>query len=132
LLATTQWLAGLTAPSGAGDAVAEPKLSLRRWSRRRIDRLHAQFRRALGQACDPESQHRARILAKRMRYGIEALRSLLPGKRARRWGQQATSLQTSIGATRDLMQAAALVARLELDRGLAEFLRGVAVGSDRS
>ncbi|MDO8248576.1 MAG: CHAD domain-containing protein [Rhodoferax sp.] len=132
LLATTQWLAGLTASPSAGDAVAEPKLSLRRWSRRRIDRLHAQFKRALGQACDPESLHRARILAKRMRYGIEALRSLLPGKRAQRWSQQATGLQTSIGATRDLMQAAVLVARLELDRGLAEFLRGVAVGSDRS
>ncbi|WP_114971685.1 CHAD domain-containing protein [Rhodoferax ferrireducens] len=129
LLATTQWLEGLTASPTAGDAVTESKLSLRRWSRRRIDRLHAQFKRALKDACDPESQHRARILAKRMRYGIEALRSLLPKKRAQRWGQQATGLQTSIGTTRDLMQAATLVARLELDRGLAEFLRGVAAGS---
>ncbi|MEO8118584.1 MAG: CHAD domain-containing protein [Rhodoferax sp.] len=132
LLATTQWLAGLTASTSAVDALDESKVSLRRWSRRRIDRLHVQFKRALGQACDPESQHRARILAKRMRYGIEALRSLLPKKQAQRWGQQATDLQTSIGATRDLMQAAALVAKLELDRGLAEFLRGVAAGSDRS
>jgi inorganic triphosphatase YgiF len=87
LLATTQWLAGLTASPNAGDAVAEPKLSLRRWSKRRIDRLHAQFKRALKDACDPERQHRARILAKRMRYAIEALRSLLPRKRAQRWGQ---------------------------------------------
>lgn len=128
LLAITQWLAGLPASPSASNGAAT-KESLRRWSRRRIDHLHAQFKRALKQADDPESQHRARILAKRMRYGIEALRSLLPDKRAQRWGRRATDLQTSIGTTRDLMQAATLVARLELDRGLAEFLRGVAVGS---
>ena len=56
---------------------------------------------ALKDACSPDSQHRARILAKRMRYGI--------------------------GVTRDVMQAGTLVARLEVDRGLVEFLRGVAL-----
>lgn len=73
----------------------------------------------------PESQHRARILAKRMRYGLEALHDLLPRKRANRWLQQATRLQTDIGLARDLMQAHALVAQLGLEQGLAEFLRGV-------
>ena len=130
LLATTQWLESLTASPGAVEATpAEPQVSLRRWSRRRIDHLHTQFKRALKAAIDPESQHRARILAKRLRYGIEALHSLLPPKRAQRWGEQATGLQTRIGATRDLSQATTLVARLELERGLAEFLRGVAAGS---
>ena len=127
LLATTQWLADLPASPSATDDAAT-KVSLRRWSRSRIDHLHAQFKRALKQADDPESQHRARILAKRMRYAIEALRSFLPRKRAQRYARRATDLQTSIGTTRDLMQAATLVARLELDLGLAEFLRGVALG----
>lgn len=66
-----------------------------------------------------------------MRYGIEALAPLLPKKRGQRWYQQATRLQTSIGTRRDLIQASALVAKLEVDHGLVEFLRGVAVGPAR-
>jgi hypothetical protein len=41
---------------------------------------------------------------------------------------QASKLQTGLGASRDAMQAAILVSELELDRGLAEFLRGLALG----
>ena len=95
-------------------------------------RLHEQLQRALKDTGNPDSQHRARIVAKRMRYGIEALHPLLPKKRTQRWYQQATRLQTSIGATRDVMQAGALVAKLELDRELVAFLRGVAVGQASS
>jgi CHAD domain-containing protein len=71
-----------------------------------------------------------RILAKRQRYAIEALRPLLPKQRTERWYQQACSLQTTLGATRDLMQASMLATTLEANRGLAEFLRGVAVGRE--
>lgn len=128
LLATTQWLEGLSALTGPDAAKLDPDLSLRRWARRRMARLHRQLRLALKDSGDPASQHRARILAKRMRYGIEALSALLPKRRARRWHQQAISLQTSIGAARDVMQAGALASRLDVDRGLVDFLRGVAVG----
>jgi len=131
LLATTQWLEGLSALKGPGDAMVEQKVSLRRWARRRMVRLHEQLKLALKQADNPDNRHRARILAKRMRYGIEALRPLLPKRRRQRWYQQATNLQSSIGSTRDVMQAGALVAKLEVDRGLVEFLRGVAVGQTR-
>jgi inorganic triphosphatase YgiF len=125
LLATTQWLAGLTALANTGQPAAEAKLSLSRWSRQRMKRLRAKFTDAVAAMDSPESQHRARILAKRMRYGVEALHAILPHKRAKRWVQQATRLQTDIGMARDLMQAHALVARLDIDQGLAEFLRGV-------
>lgn len=131
LLATTQWLEGLSGPNGPDDARVEPEMTLRRWARRRMVRLHGQLRLALKDAGNPVSQHRARIFAKRMRYGIEALRPLLPKRRAQRWHQQATGLQTSIGATRDVRQAGVLAARLEADGGLVEFLRGVAVGQER-
>lgn len=131
LLATTQWLEGLSALSGTGAAVLESKVSLRRWARRRILRLHAQLQRARKEADNPDKLHRVRILAKRTRYGIEALRNLLPRRRRQRWYQQATSLQMSIGSTRDVMQAGVLVARLGVDRGLVEFLRGVALGQTR-
>jgi hypothetical protein len=66
-----------------------------------------------------------------MRYGIEALRGLLPKRRAKRWYQQAASLQQSLGAARDVMQASVLAAKVEADHGLVEFLRGVAVGQTR-
>jgi len=131
LLATTQWLEVLSARNGPGDAGVEVKVSLRRWSRRRIVRLHRQLKLARKDTDSPDSQHRVRILAKRMRYGIEALRTYLPKRRTKRWYLQATSLQLSLGAARDVMQAGALVAKLETDRGLVEFLRGVAVGQTR-
>lgn len=131
LLEITQWLEGLFALSGPGDAGLELEVSLRRWARRRMVRLHAQLKVALKDTGKPDSLHRVRILAKRLRYGIEALRPLLPKRRTKRWYQQATRLQTRLGAARDVMQAGALAAKLEADRGLVEFLRGVAVGQTR-
>lgn len=131
LLATTQWLEGLSDLSGAGAAVLEPEVSLRQWSRQRILRLHRQLQRGLKDLDNPEGQHRVRILAKRMRYAIEALHTVLPQRRAKRCYRQAIRLQMDIGATRDLMQAAMLVSQLEVDRELAAFLRGAAVGTGR-
>ena len=127
LLATTQWLEALAEPHDAGEAL---KISLRRWARQRIIRLHKKLKIALKDFTNPQSQHRARILSKRLRYGIEALRPLLPRRHTRRWHPQAMTLQTRIGATRDLLQAAALAAEQGKDAGLAEFLRGVAVGQE--
>mgnify|MGYP002129101585 FL=1 len=59
---------------------------------------------------------------------FEALRTVLPKERTRRWQEQATELQTSIGAARDLMLLATLLEPLGIDRGILGFLRGVAAG----
>jgi CHAD domain-containing protein len=125
LLALTEWL-----ESGfSGDFVEEPakerKTTLRRWAQRRIARLREQLKISLKNVDQPESAHRARILSKRLRYGIEALRPLLPKRRAHRWYQQAIQLQGDMGAERDLQQAVEIVARLQAHTGLQEFLRGV-------
>jgi CHAD domain-containing protein len=69
-----------------------------------------------------------RILAKRLRYGIEALRPLLPQNRAQRWCERAAQLQANVGSSRDVMQACALASRLEVDSGVVEFLRGFYAG----
>jgi CHAD domain-containing protein len=132
LLAATRWLETLCAPNTPGDAGVEMKVSLRLWSRKRIARLHRQLRVARRDADNPDSQHRVRILAKRLRYGIEALRSFLPKRGAKRLYLKASNLQLSLGASRDVVQAGALVAKLGADHGLVEFLRGVAVGNTRS
>jgi CHAD domain-containing protein len=75
---------------------------------------------------NPERQHRARILAKRLRYGVDALGFLLPAQRSRRWRQQALDLQTSLGASRDLLQAHALAASVAADDGILRFLQHLA------
>jgi CHAD domain-containing protein len=131
LLATTEWLETLTVPDRSGQARNDLKIPLRRWARRRTARLHRQLKRALRDTAQPEGQHRARIVSKRLRYGIEALRALLPKRQARRWLQQATALQTGMGASRDMVQAGVLVGRLDADAGLVDFLRGVAVGQQQ-
>lgn len=130
LLETTRWLAQVQADIEASDAArAASGGSLKRWAGRRIARLRKQFKAALThQADSPESQHRARILAKRLRYGVEAFKPLLPQRRSQRWHQQATALQTSLGMARDVAQANVLLTRLEVHGDLTAFLRGVAVG----
>lgn len=131
LLATTEWLETFPALPAAGPASPALKMPLRRWARRRIVRLHQQLKRALKDAATPDGQHRARILSKRLRYGLEALRGLLPKRQTQRWVQQATALQTGLGASRDMVQASVLAGRLDIDPVLVEFLRGVAVGQQR-
>lgn len=132
LLAITQWLEALSASTGKEELSRDKKTSLRPWARRRIVRLHGQLKVALRDVGNPVSQHRARILAKRLRYGIEALRPLLPTHQTKRWCAQATNLQMSIGSMRDVMQAGVLAAKAEADSGIVEFLRGVAVGMEGS
>ena len=131
LLATTQWIQELADASNTRDAWFESKTSRRNWLKQRIRQLHQRFKLACKKDHQLKRQHRVRILAKRMRYGVEALQTLLPQKRTQRWHQQASTLQTSIGARRDVMQAAALVAELGVDHGLVEFLRDLGVASKR-
>ena len=129
LLAITQWLEDLPRQKGLDeDEASAQRQPLRHWARQRIDRLHRNMQRALDDASHPQSLHRARILAKRLRYAIEALQPLLPKRQSKRWLAQAVKLQADIGSARDLQQASVLAATLEADAGLAEFLRGVAAG----
>lgn len=132
LLAATRWLEEFLEPHAPAYAGVDAKVPLRRWSRRRIAHLQRQLKVARHGIDSPDSQHRVRILAKRLRYSIEALRTLLPKRRANRLCLRATNLQMGIGARRDVKQAGVLVAELDVERGLVEFLRGVAVGQTRS
>jgi CHAD domain-containing protein len=72
--------------------------------------------------------HRTRILAKRLRYGVETLRAVLPKKRAQQWHRRAALLQNAMGAERDLQQALRLAKRLKAHATLLVFLRAVALG----
>lgn len=123
LVAITAWLEAL--PDESRESGHKVKVSLRHWSEHRISRLHRKLKRARKACRNSAQQHRLRILAKRMRYGIEALQSVLPQARATRWHQQARHLQVQLGAKRDRCQVNALVTQLGLGREISDCLRGL-------
>ncbi len=144
LLELTEWVNDV---STASQCVESATVPLRRWARHRLGRWHERFKLAKQVAfkekrvsknaskasiktgrcnASPERQHRARILAKRLRYGVEALGYLLPAQRCRRWRQQAADLQTSLGAARDLRQAQVLAASVAADDDILQFLQRLA------
>lgn len=84
--------------------------SLVQWARHHIRRMHRKFKRAQERCQDAETQHRARIWAKRLRYACEDFRKLLPHA-ARKWQKEAVRLQSDFGTQRDLQTAAALAER---------------------
>jgi inorganic triphosphatase YgiF len=126
LLLAAQWLEELASLTGPFNQKTKHGEHLQSWARRRIAHLHDELKGASKNSSS--SAHRVRIQAKRLRYAVAALQNLLPKRRAERWYRQAASLQLSLGAARDLAQAGAVVARLNVDPGLAEFLRGFAIG----
>ena len=132
LLTMTEWLENLHPHPrlAALDAGSERHLPpLKRWAHKRIKQLHQQLQRARRDSHTLEDQHRVRLLAKRLRYAIEALEPLLASRVTKRWLPLAQQLQTDMGATRDLAQCIELVRALDSDRALVEFLRGVAAGA---
>jgi inorganic triphosphatase YgiF len=127
LLQTTQWLElPPLAPDRTGDQPA-----LRRWADRRTRRLHERLKLASKQASDAQSLHKVRLLAKRTRYSIDALRGVLPQHTVRKWYRQAMDMQKGIGAERDLDQAISLLKHNDTPADLVAFLRGVAAGRRR-
>lgn len=127
VLAISEWLDTLTAQ---GVTAQGQKGALRHWAKRRILRLHHRLAQAQQTATTSAQQHQVRILAKRLRYGVESLRDVLPKGLAALCHEQATSLQASLGLSRDIAQASALVAALDVDPVLAAYLRGVTMGLD--
>ena len=141
------------------DRLADPQvgLSLLRWAHtlwqlndkhlglkkrealERLARWHRQMRALLHPAHDTgidiASLHEARLLAKRLRYGSEALASALPAHKQRRvqeWMSAAQSWQTRIGQARDAWQAAECLQAVGGSEAMAYFLKGVGAAMDRS
>ena len=126
LLALTEWVDGL---SGVKQDAAFATVPLQRWAQRRLDVWHARFKTAFKSSrhgANPKQQHRVRIWAKRLRYGVDALGFLLPAQRSHRWRQQAAEVQTKLGAERDLLQARTLAAHVAADDDILTFLQGLA------
>jgi CHAD domain-containing protein len=126
MLALTAWVDGV---SGVSPSVDAQKIPLRHWARQRLADWRTRFKKSLKsgrESTNPEQQHRVRILAKRLRYGLEALGYLLPARLSRRWHQQAADLQTQLGGARDLQLAHALAASVTADEEILAFLQRLA------
>ena len=128
LLAMTEWLESKHNTDAARGIAVDKKTTLRPWATKRLERLRGQLKITLKMTPKPDNLHRARILAKRLRYGVEALRPVLPQRRARQWHRQSAQLQSSIGAERDLLQAIGIAKRLKAHSTMLKFLRAVALG----
>ena len=129
LLALTAWLEGGPSAPFTKTESHERKATPRRWAHKRIAHLREQFKASQRNTSDPAAEHRTRILAKRLRYGIEALAPLLPKRRSHHWYQQALQVQSDIGTKRDVQRALEIAVRLKAHDGLLEFLRGVLVNT---
>ncbi|MBK1684652.1 CYTH and CHAD domain-containing protein [Rhodoferax fermentans] len=129
LLAIQQWLENLPAD---GQSRPAPRMRLRGWVKQRMQRLNRQLDKACQVANTPAQWHQVRILAKRLRYGTENLQGLMPPRLVKLSLERASTLQSSIGASRDTAHISTLMARLALEPGVAEFLRGFSVGATRA
>ena len=128
LLSTLEWLTDLSTVTAWPPLANIPQRPLQDWARRRLDHLRRRLKTATHDLDHLESQHSARILAKRLRYSAEALQGFLPKQRGRRWAQEGTRWQAALGASRDIARASTLAGEVGADPRLVEFLRGVAVG----
>lgn len=128
LVAVAQWLERQL-PLGAPEPAGKGSPGVADWIARRLKRLHVRLEEQPADSADAAVQHRVRILSKRLRYGVEALRPLLPKRRARQWHRQAVGLQTTIGNRRDVIRAQEIVARLGMAPSLVDFFRGIVLGT---
>jgi inorganic triphosphatase YgiF len=126
LLQITRWLEleAIDTPSKAGKHTTH---AAAKWLHKRVTHLAEELKATQRLATqEPQSQHRLRIVSKRLRYAVESLHGLLPPKRAERWYRTATAMQTHIGLERDRQQAIATAERLRAAPGIVGFLRGAA------
>lgn len=117
------------APLGVKKRQALERLA--RWHRQMQDLLHP----AHDTWVDITSLHEARLLAKRLRYGSEALASALPPRKKQKvsqWANEALSWQTRIGQARDAWQAAECLQAVGASDAVTYFLKGVGAAMDRS
>lgn len=128
LLQATSWLDPAAWALDTGDDGDGGDRSLKRWATQRATRLHTRLKSARKTAQDLQALHEVRLMAKRTRYSIEALRGVLPRRMLRQWLPAAVALQKGIGADRDLAQAIGALERIEARPDLTAFVRGVALG----
>lgn len=116
-----------------------PQTLTPRHAHQRLARWHRRLQGLLdgggSEWIDMAALHEARLLAKQLRYGSEALGHALPAKRRRQtraWLNDAMAWQTHIGESRDAWEAAACLESLQAEPAMVGFLRGIGAAMDRA
>lgn len=131
LLEVARWLEAPWLTNAHGLRATDSAMPVADWARRRVVKLVHRLSADQNNVSDPMAQHRRRIIAKRLRYCIEAVRPLLPRRRFKHWYQLAIEQQARLGRDRDLLLAVTMVGTLPVSDGIKEFLRGVWHGRQR-
>lgn len=131
LLNLTEWLESDRDTVHPPETRPRDRDTLPSWAKRRIKRLRDRLKSNLRKATTAADLHSARILAKRVRYGVEALQSVLPHRRAQHWLRQSAHLQGALGGQRDLERAVDIATRLQAHADLLQFLQTVAARRKR-
>ena len=120
VLAIARWLASPPrhAPAATASLTKFARKSIRRQRRRLLREADAIA------AFDPAALHRVRIVAKRLRYTIEAFRSLLPADEADAWLATLGAVQDDLGRANDAAVATRLLGSLDAPPALAHFAEG--------
>jgi len=128
LLSITRYIEGMTTNASV---VTEAKIrSLESWTVRRLKKLKNKLKQSIEGAAGANEQHLVRIHAKRLRYGLESMQTVLPKHRVKQWLKKAAAVQGSMGLRRDFQRLVQLAAEFGAETGLVEFLRGYATGLD--
>jgi CHAD domain-containing protein len=120
ILHVCAWLAG------AEPKVEDPAERIREFAARVLQKRHKRLKEELERLAelDIEERHRVRIRAKRLRYGVEAVASIMDGGAARRFAHRLSDLQDALGRANDAVTGLRLLESLEPPGAFAGFARG--------
>jgi CHAD domain-containing protein len=104
------WLGQLRDHARASPSQPQKPQAIATWATHQVEKIHRAFERAQSQCQDVQTQHQARIWAKRLRYAVEDFEGVLP-QTAIKWHKAAAKAQAEFGAQRDLQTTANLAKR---------------------
>jgi inorganic triphosphatase YgiF len=128
LLSMTRYIEGMT--SSATVVTGSKVRSLESWTVRRLKKLKNKLKQSTQDLPGKDEQHLVRIHAKRLRYGLESMQTLLPKHRVKKWLKKAAAMQGSMGLRRDFQRLVQLANEFGAETGVVEFLRGYGTGLD--
>ncbi len=120
ILELARWLAeSEAAPAAGAPELVDFASELIRRRHKRLLRAGAGIARL-----SPAERHRVRILAKRLRYGTDALASLFKSRKVEHYHDTLAELQDVLGRANDAATAARLIGELGAAEPFAAFARG--------